>query len=164
MISLLVAHDENRVIGKDNQLPWHIPEDLKYFKEKTIGKGIVMGRRTFESIGRPLPGRKNIVVTRRRDYEAPGAEVVHTLEEGIRKAADFHREVMIIGGAEIFREVLPFADRLYVTRIDQPFEGDTYFPAYNETEWKLVSASEEHESSGIPYSFRVYERADTDRK
>ncbi|WP_088006293.1 dihydrofolate reductase [Indiicoccus explosivorum] len=158
MISLLVAHDSNRVIGKDNQLPWHIPEDLKYFKEKTMGKGIVMGRKTFESIGRPLPGRKNIVLTRKKDYEAPGAEVVHSLDDGIRSAAEQHQEIMIIGGAELFKETLPIADRLYVTYIDRPFEGDTYFPPYGKEEWTLVSSSEKHQTSGIPYSFLVYER------
>lgn len=158
MISLLVAHDINKVIGKDNELPWHIPEDLKYFKNKTVGKGIVMGRKTYESIGRPLPKRENIIVTRQQNYEAPGTIVTHSLDKAIELASKIDQEIMIIGGAEIFRETLPVADRLYVTHIDKAFEGDTYFPSYDESEWQLVSNSGEQESNGIPYSFLVYER------
>lgn len=163
MISLLVAHDINRVIGKDNELPWHIPEDLRYFKQKTVGKGIIMGRKTYESIGRPLPKRKNIIVTRQPDFEAPGATVTHSLDEAIRLAEAVDEEVMIIGGAEIFKETLAKADRLYVTRIDQAFDGDTIFPVYNDSEWQLVSDSGKHESEeGIPYAFLVYERSAAD--
>ncbi|AQQ53521.1 dihydrofolate reductase [Planococcus lenghuensis] len=164
MISLLVAHDINRVIGKDNELPWHIPEDLKYFKQQTIGKGIVMGRKTYESIGRPLPNRTNIVVTRQPDFEAPGITVTHSLDEAIRLAADVNEEVMIIGGAEIFQETLSKADRLYVTRIEQAFDGDTVFPAYSDSDWRLVSDSGQLISAdGIPYTFLVYERAEADQ-
>lgn len=158
MISLLVAHDPNRVIGKNNDLPWHIPEDLRYFKEQTMGKGIVMGRKTFESIGRPLPGRLNIILTRNKDYSAEGAEVVHSMEEAVRLASDMHEEVMIIGGSDIFRMSLPVADRLYITYVDQEFEGDTYFPPYSEEEWALVSSSGKLESDGIPFSYLIYDR------
>lgn len=157
MISLMVAHDPDYVIGKDNQLPWHIPEDLAYFKKHTIGKGMVMGRNTFESIGRPLPKRRNIVVTRNERYEAQGVDVVHTLEDGIRLASAEHEEVMVIGGEQIFRAALPIADRLYITLIHRPFPGDTFFPEYGR-EWKLVSESERHDSGGIPFSYLVYER------
>lgn len=158
MISLMVAHDPNRVIGKDNQLPWHIPEDLAYFKKHTIGKGMVMGRNTFESIGRPLPKRRNIVVTRNREYTAEGVDIVHELDEAIKLAEEVHEEVMVIGGEQIFRSILPQADRLYITLIKKPFEGDTFFPDYGR-EWKLVSESEEQESNGIPFSYLVFERA-----
>lgn len=157
MISLMVAHDPNRVIGKDNQLPWHIPEDLAYFKKHTIGKGMVMGRNTYESIGRPLPKRRNIVVTRNPDYQIEGADVVNSVEQAIKLAEEVHEEVMVIGGEQVFRTVLPIADRLYITLIKKTFEGDTFFPEYG-NEWKLVSESEEYSSSGIPFSYLVYER------
>ena len=157
MISLMVAHDPNRVIGKDNQLPWHIPEDLAYFKKHTIGKGIVMGRNTLESIGRPLPRRRNIVITRNPEYRFEGVDVVHTLDQAIKLAEEVHEEVMIIGGEEVFRSVLPLADRLYITLIKKPFKGDTFFPEYG-PEWQILSESEEFVSNGTPFSYLVYER------
>ncbi|MCP2036274.1 dihydrofolate reductase [Planomicrobium sp. HSC-17F08] len=159
MISLMVAHDPNRVIGKDNQLPWHIPEDLAYFKKHTIGKGIVMGRNTYESIGRPLPKRRNIVVTRNPEYRADGIDVVHNLDEAIRLAKEQHEEVMVIGGEQIFRTILPQADRLYITLIKQEFDGDTFFPEYG-AEWTAVSESEEQVSGDIRFVYRVFERKD----
>ena len=158
MISLLVAHDPNRVIGLNNDLPWHVPEDLAYFKKVSMGKAMVMGRKTYESIGRPLPGRLNIVVTRNKDFTAEGIVVVHNLNEAIEKAEAYADEVMIIGGAEIFNLTMDIADRLYITLIQQPFEGDTFFPEYG-PEWKLIKASDEFISkSGTPYSYLVYEK------
>lgn len=157
MISLMVAHDPARVIGKDNQLPWHIPEDLAYFKKHTVGKGIVMGRNTYESIGRPLPKRRNIVVTRNTEYQIEGAEVVHSLDQAIQLAEEFHEEVMVIGGEQVFRTILPRADRLYITLIKKTFEGDTFFPEYGD-EWQAVSESEEFYSNGIPFSYLIFER------
>lgn len=157
MISLMVAHDPSYVIGKDNKLPWHIPEDLAYFKKHTVGKGMVMGRNTYESIGRPLPKRRNIIVTRNTGYQAEGADVVHTIEEAIRLAESVHEEVMVIGGEQIFRSVLPIADRLYITLIHKHFEGDTYFPEYGD-EWKLVSESAQQLSGDIPFTYLVFER------
>lgn len=158
MISLLVAHDPNRVIGANNDLPWHIPEDLAYFKKMTMGKAMVMGRKTYESIGKPLPGRLNIVVTRNKDFSAEGVVVVHDLHEAIEQAKEYHDEVMIIGGSEIFRLTLGMADRLYITFIQQAFSGNTYFPAYSD-DWKLISTSEEKKSKeGTPFSFLIYER------
>lgn len=157
MISLMVAHDINKVIGKNNDLPWHIPEDLAYFKKHTLGKGIVMGRNTYESIGRPLPKRRNIIVTRNPDYQVEGADVVHNLTEAVALAKEFHEEVMIIGGEQIFRAILPEADRLYITLIKKPFDGDTYFPDYG-AEWELMTESEELISNGIPFCYLVYER------
>lgn len=158
MISLMVAHDPDYVIGKDNQLPWHIPEDLAYFKKHTIGKGMVMGRNTFESIGRPLPKRRNIVVTRNHQYQAEGTDIVHNLADAIKLAETEHEEVMVIGGEQIFREALPIADRLYITLIHRSFPGDTFFPEYGK-EWELVSESERYESNGTPFSYLVFERA-----
>lgn len=157
MISLMVAHDPNYVIGKDNQLPWHIPEDLAYFKKNTVGKGIVMGRNTYESIGRPLPKRRNIVVSRNKDLQIDGTDIVHSLEDAIRLAEEVHDEVMVIGGEQIFRSILPHADRLYITLIHKEFEGDTFFPAYGD-EWQLVSESERFDSGGTPYSYLIFER------
>lgn len=158
MISLIVAHDPNRVIGFENKMPWHIPGDLAYFKEKTMGKAMVMGRKTFESIGRILPGRKNIIVTRNADYKVEGAEVVTNLAEAIEMASEHHEEVMVIGGEQIFRAILPTADRLYVTLIQQHFEGDTYFPPYGD-EWMLVETTNDMKTpDGISYVYLVYER------
>lgn len=162
MISLMVAHDPEFVIGKDNKLPWHIPEDLAYFKKHTVGKGMVMGRNTYESIGRPLPKRRNIIVTRNVDYQAEGADVVHSIDDAIRLAEEVHEEVMIIGGEQIFRSVLPIADRLYITLIHKNYEGDTYFPEYGEV-WKLVNESERQLSGDIPFSYLVFERKERDK-
>jgi dihydrofolate reductase len=158
MISLLVAHDPDRVIGVNNELPWHIPEDLAYFKKMTMGKAMVMGRKTYESIGKPLPGRLNIIVTRNKEFTADGIVVVHDLNEAIEKAKEYADEVMIIGGSEIFKMTLDIADRLYITLIQKKYEGDTFFPDYG-NEWKLISKSDEYVTeNGIPYSFLVYEK------
>ncbi|MGB5945139.1 dihydrofolate reductase [Paenisporosarcina sp.] len=158
MISLIVVHDLNRVIGQDNKMPWHIPNELAYFKEKTMGKAIVMGRSTYESIGRPLPGRLNIVITRNNSYDAEGVTVVHSIEEAIDVANNHHEEVMIIGGEQIFNEVLPYADLLYITLIEHDFEGDTFFPSY-EQDWEVISTSEQHSTdSGLKYTYMLYKR------
>lgn len=158
MISLIVAHDPNRVIGFENKMPWYIPGDLAYFKKTTMDKAIVMGRNTFESIGRVLPGRKNIIVSRNPDYKIEGAEVVTDLVEAIEIASAHHEEVMVIGGEQIFRAVLPKADRLYITFIQQSFEGDTYFPPYG-VDWVLVETTEDMKTpDGITYAYLVYER------
>ncbi|MBX6393717.1 MAG: dihydrofolate reductase, partial [Burkholderiales bacterium] len=127
IISLLVAVSDNGLIGRDNQLPWHLPADLKRFKRLSLGKPVLMGRKTWESLGRPLPERRNIVITRNRDYRAPGAEVTGSLEEAIRLAGDAE-EIMVIGGAEIFRLALPLADRMYYTHVHTVMDGDTFFP------------------------------------
>lgn len=158
MISLIVAHDPNRVIGFENKMPWYIPGDLAYFKKTTMDKAIVMGRNTFESIGRVLPGRKNIIVSRNPDYKIEGAEVMTDLVEAIEIASAHHEEVMVIGGEQIFRAVLPKADRLYITFIQQSFEGDTYFPPYGD-DWVLVETTEDMKTpDGITYAYLVYER------
>ncbi|GEK34173.1 dihydrofolate reductase [Kurthia sibirica] len=156
MISLIVAHDKNRVIGLNNQMPWHLPGDLAYFKRMTMGKPIIMGRNTFESIGRPLPGRKNIIITRNKNYEAQGASVVHSLTEAIDLAQNEHDEIMIIGGQQIFTEALPLADRLYVTLIDHEFEGDTYFPAYEN--WSEKTTTENQNGDGFTFRYTVLEK------
>lgn len=155
MISLIVAHDNNRVIGLNNEMPWHLPGDLAYFKEKTMGKPIIMGRNTFESIGRPLPGRRNIIITRNKAYEAAGAEIVHSLEEALELTKDAE-EQMVIGGEQIFKEALPLADRLYITKIDHSFEGDTFFPSYEG--WVEKTTTENHEANGFTFRYTIYEK------
>lgn len=146
----------NRVIGKNNALPWKLPEDMKRFKEITSGKPVIMGRKTFESIGKPLPKRTNIIITRDKNYRQHGCIIVNSAEEA-SKAAEGNEEIMIIGGEQIFREFLPLADKMYLTFIDGDFEGDAYFPEYNKNEWKEVNR-EEHKSDGLKYSFVDLER------
>src|SRR5690606_22540731 len=124
MLSLIVAFDQNRVIGKDNKLPWHLPNDLQFFKRTTMGKAIIMGRNTFESIGKPLPGRNNIVLTRQQDYRPNGVEVIKDMDE-LKKLKETEEEHFIIGGAEVFNKTLSLIDKMYITYIDDSFEGDT---------------------------------------
>lgn len=157
MISFVVAMDENRGIGKDNDLPWYLPNDLKHFKKTTMGKPIVMGRKTYESIGKPLPGRENIVVTRDDNYEAEGTTIVHSIDEVLAIDAD---EICVIGGTEIFKLFMPVADRLYVTEIHHTFDADTYFPELDEEEWKEVSreSGTVDEKNKYPHDFVVYEK------
>ncbi len=137
-LSIVVAMDSNRLIGKDNELPWQLPADLAFFKKLTTGNTILMGRKTFDSIGRPLPNRRNIVITRNTDIEITGCEVVNSIEEALL-LAQREAEVMVIGGAKLYQQILPIADRLYITQIESEFDGDTYFPSYNEAEWFQIS-------------------------
>lgn len=160
IISLIAAIDKNRLIGrKGNALPWCLPADLKRFKEVTMGKPVIMGRKTFESIGRPLPGRTNIVITRNRKYEALGCKVVNSAEEALQASGNA-LEVLIIGGAEIFAQFMPFANRMYLTLIDYEFEGDVYFPMWNLEEWREVSREphEPDEKNPYKYTFLILER------
>lgn len=158
-ISIIVAVSQNNVIGKENKLPWHLPADLKYFKRITMGHHIIMGRATFETLGRALPGRTNMVVTRQELYEADGCIVSGDL----RSAIDYCKErgeteCFVIGGGDIIRQALIWADKIYMTRIFHEFDGDTYFPDLNEDDWKLVS-EEKHlpdEKNRYPFAFRVY--------
>ena len=136
-LTLIIARARNGVIGKDNAMPWRIPGEQAYFKRVTMGHPIIMGRRTWESIGRPLPGRRSIVVTRNPAFVAPGAEVVASLEAALARCADVP-EVFVIGGAELYRLALPHADCLRITEIDHDFEGDTYLPAPDPTQWREV--------------------------
>ena len=159
-LSLLVAASENNVIGKDNKLPWHLPADLKYFKNLTWAMPILMGRKTFESIGKALPGRQSIVITRNNDWQQDGVDAVHSIEEAIAKAQSLGaKEIFVIGGAEIFNTALPQADRIYLTRIHHHFEGDAFFPELTD-EWDLVSERicEKDEKNIYNYSFQVWER------
>ena len=159
MISIIVAASTNGVIGVQGQLPWKISDDLKRFKQLTMGKPIVMGRLTWESIGRPLPGRQNIVITRQRDFSAEGCDVVDSPAAALAIAGDAE-EIMIIGGGQIYELFLPKAGRLHVTRVHTEVEGDAFFPAIDSDRWELVdregfSASEANE---FAFEFRTYER------
>lgn len=159
IISLFVAASTNNVIGAGGKLPWKIADDLKRFKRLTVGKPIVMGRLTWDSIGRPLPGRKNIIITRQPGFTAPGCEVVETPAAALRAAADAE-EVMIIGGSQIYELFLPQARRLYLTRVHAELDGDAFFPAVDETAWKLVE-SESHAANDVnefAFDFLTYER------
>ncbi|MEH6938568.1 dihydrofolate reductase [Bacillus sp. JJ664] len=158
MIAAIVAMSEGNVIGINNDLPWHLPQELKYFKQITTGHTIIMGRKTYESIGRPLPNRKNVVVTRQSDYEAKGVTVINNLQEYLNE----HKEevLFVIGGAELFNMAFPYFDTLYITEIHHQFEGDTFFPEFNRNDWIIKSRSEEQidEKSKIKFTYFVYEK------
>ena len=158
-ICLIAALAENRVIGRNNALPWHLPADLKRFKALTTGHPVVMGRKTHESIGRPLPGRRNLVITRNRDYSAPGCEIVHSLDEAI-SACRGAGKIFIIGGAELYRESLPRAHCLEFTEIRAEFEGDAAFPEFSRDQWRETGREIHSDETGIPfrYDFARYER------
>jgi dihydrofolate reductase len=160
MISFIVAMDENRVIGKDNQLPWHLPEDLKFFKRVTMGHPIGMGRKTHESIGRILPGRENIIITRQPDYQSEGCTVIHSVGDLVEYARKQNEEIFIIGGAEIFKETFEYADRLYITHIHDKFPGDTFFPEFDWSDWDLTSSEQgiKDEKNPYDYEFKIYDR------
>ena len=158
MLSLIVAMDKNRLIGDANRLPWYLPEDLKRFKRITLGKPVIMGRRTFESIGKPLPGRRNIIVSRNPDYKVEGCESVSTLEQAIQLVTDAE-ESIVIGGMQIYKPALFYVERMYITQIEYEFNGDAWFPQYNQSEWKLVSTEKhQHEKAGYFYFFNILER------
>jgi dihydrofolate reductase len=158
-ISIIVAIAENNVIGDNNQLIWHIPDDLKRFKSLTMGHHIVMGRKTWESIGRPLPGRKSIVVSRNPNYLANGAIVVSSLEEAFAKTKS-DNEVFIIGGAEIYKQALALANKLYLTLVHRSFKGDVSFPEIDKNLWKQVSSEKgkPSDTDGLEYTFVNLER------
>jgi dihydrofolate reductase len=162
IVSLIVAAAENDVIGRQNDLPWRLSADLQRFKKLTMGHAVVMGRKTYESIGRPLPGRRMIVVTRQVDYRADGVEVVASPDAAIELAQDRQEtELFIIGGAEVFAHFLPRADQLYWTRVHDSIDGDVRFPAFDRQQWRLVESTR-HEADAKnehPYSFELYERA-----
>jgi len=165
-ISLIVAMSKNRAIGVNGDLPWHLPADLKYFKATTLGKPIVMGRKTFDSIGRPLPGRRNIVITRNRGWSFEGVEVASNIEAAIELARNTERtgepvssEIMITGGAQIYRQAMPHVDRMYITEVDAEVEGDTFFPDFDAADWVEANRQSHAATEGQPaYAFVVYER------
>lgn len=158
-ISIVVAISENNAIGKDNQLLWHLPADLKHFKEITSGSTIIMGRKTYDSIGRPLPNRRNIVITRSLDLQIPNVEVVHTLESAL-SLCDDEKEVFIIGGAEIYKNALPTANKIHLTTVHQNYDADVFFPELIKEQWKEIN-NEYHpadEKNSVAYTFSTLER------
>ena len=156
-ISLIAALSENRVIGKDNTLPWHIPEDLKHFKEVTSGHPVIMGRKTFESIGRLLPKRLNIVVSRDPAYKVEGATMANSLDKAIEIATNYDaNEVFVIGGGQIFEQSMAFADRLYLTVVHTEIEGDAFFPEYSD--FTKVISRKEGQSENYSYTFLTLEK------
>jgi dihydrofolate reductase len=164
-ISIIVATAKNNVIGRNNELPWHLPQDLKYFKSVTLGKPIIMGRKTFESIGKPLPGRTNIVVTRQTNWQHAGVLVAKSVQEALAVGQQFCSEqnnltdeIMVIGGAEIYRHALPLANRVYLTKIDIDVAGDAYFPELLAREWALISDMVGDATANVKHAFLVYER------
>lgn len=157
----MVARSDNHVIGKDNDLVWHMPADLKYFKETTSGHYVAMGRKTYESVDKPLPNRLNIIITRQDDYYREACIVTHSLEEALALGEENgQREFFILGGAQIYKMALDIADRIYLTEIHGEFEGDTFFPEIDNTVWKEVKREdcEPDEKNPYPYSFVVLER------
>lgn len=158
-ISLVVAIASNRAIGKDNQLLWHLPNDLKFFKKTTTGHAVIMGRRTFESIGKALPNRRNIVVTRQTDYQADHIETVPSVKEALALCTG-DDEVFVIGGGQLYEHTLSVADRVYLTRVEANIEGDTFFPELPEDEWERISA-ETHPADdrhAYSYAFEIWKR------
>lgn len=159
MLSLIVAVGERNEVGKAGKMPWHLPADLKHFKTLTLGKPVIMGRKTFEAMGKPLPQRRNIVVTRDEGFRAADCEVAHSFTDALVLAAGVP-EIMVIGGAEIYREALPRAQRIYLTRVHAGFDADTFFPTLDPADWR-ESACEDHaadERNSFDYSFLIMQR------
>ena len=159
-LSMIVAHADNRIIGKDNDMPWHLPADLAYFKKTTLGKPVIMGRKTYDSIGRPLPGRQNIVISRDESLNIEGVEVVQSVEQALAVASGVD-EIMVIGGGAIYAHCMPKADKLYITHIDAKIDGDTQFPDYDlENEWQMLASEtrQADEKNAYVLHFNVYQR------
>lgn len=159
MISLIVAASTNNAIGKNNQLLWHLPNDLKFFKNTTWGMPVIMGRKTFEAVNKPLPGRFNIIITRQADWKAEGTITATDLNDALQKAAETNcKEAFVIGGGEIYQQAIEIADKIYITRVHATLDGDTFFPAIDETKWELAynqdfAADEKH---AYAYSFQTW--------
>ncbi|MBP6015415.1 MAG: dihydrofolate reductase [Candidatus Promineofilum sp.] len=154
-IAYVVAMDDNRLIGRNNALPWRLPDDMAWFRQQTLGKPCIMGRKTYDSLPvrfRPLPGRLNIVITRNMDYEAPGAIVVHSMEDALRAAGEVE-EIVIVGGADLFRRLMPVVDRLYLTQVHGAAEGDVFFPEYDRAQWQEIYRQEHAADERHPYAF-----------
>jgi dihydrofolate reductase len=155
MIHFVVAYTTNRLIGNDNKMPWHLPDDLRHFKELTTGKTVVMGRQTFESIGKPLPQRRNVVLTRQTDFHYPGIEIVHQLDDILQIG-----DIYVIGGAQIFKALIDVVDRMHITELHTILSGDTFFPEWDKDDFCLVSNTPGvvNEKNRIPHTFYVYNR------
>lgn len=156
MISMIAAMDRNRVIGQDNRMPWHIPADLAYFKKITLDHPVIMGRKTFESIGKPLPGRENVILTKKKDYQINGCLILHSTSDVLTYSKD--KDVFVIGGAQIYQTLFPYTNRLYITFIAAEFLGDSFFPEINPQQWELIAKTpgERNERNPYEYYFLVY--------
>ncbi len=152
IISIIAAMGNGRVIGINNQLPWKLPADMKFFRSTTMGKPILMGRKTYESIGKPLPGRTNIIITRNSNFHAEGCIVSHSIEEALQQAKA-SEEVMVIGGASLYRQILPLAQRFYLTKVHADFEGDSYFPEFDLQEWTTTERTDHTTDEDNPYDY-----------
>ena len=160
IISIIAAMSLNRVIGKNNQIPWHIPGEQQRFKQITWGHAIIMGRKTHESIGRALPGRTNIIITRQQNYSAPGCIVVHSLEAALKNCPSNETEAFIIGGEQIFRLALPIVNRIYLTIIQKEIDGDAFFPEFSRNDVTVINSWRMTVTSlPLPYTFSIFERA-----
>jgi len=161
MLSLIVAMDKNRVIGYKNDMPWHLPNDLRYFKERTTGHTIIMGRKTFDSLGRVLPNRKHLVLTRSERQFPEGVEAFHDIDDVLQYVNNnTDEEIFVIGGGQLFKMMLPHVDKMYITEIDEEFAGDVYFPSFKDAEWELTSKEKgpKDEQNPYDYYYLVYER------
>ncbi len=158
-LSIIVAMDDNQLIGRDNALPWRLPADLGYFKKTTTGKTVLMGRKTYESIGKPLPNRRNVIVSRNSEFKAEGCEIVDSIDAALNLAKN-DNEVMVMGGASFYEQMLPSADRLYITRIDGKYDGDAHFPKFNIEEFIEVSRESHSPDEKNPhtYHFTILDR------
>jgi len=158
-LSLIAAMDQNRLIGSNNELPWHLPADLAFFKRTTMGKPIIMGRKTFESIGKALPGRRNIVITRDRDFSAAGCDMATSIDEAL-ESCKHEDEIMLIGGASLYAQFIERANCMYITRIHHVFVGDTWFPPFDEADWRIEEREDfaADQSNPYPYSFIKFVR------
>ena len=156
-LSLIVAIAKNRVIGVNNTLPWHLPEDLKRFRALTTGHHIIMGRKTYDSLGRLLPGRTTVIVTRNQDYKVEGAVVAHSLEAAISACGD-DKELFLIGGAELYKDGLKLANKLYITEIDAEYEGDAFFPEFDATQWQVGERECHQAENSLRFSYITYQR------
>lgn len=154
-LSIIVAVARNRVIGANNTLPWHLPEDLKRFRVLTTGHHIIMGRKTYESLNRLLPGRTTVIVTRNSNYRVAGALIANSLQQAIKLCGN-DEEVFLIGGAELYRDGLKLANKLYITEIDAAFEGDAFFPEFDKTKWQEISREDYVSEQGLPFRYMTY--------
>ena len=157
IVSLVAAASDNNVIGKNNTLPWRLPADMKFFKNLTMGHTVIMGRKTFESMGKPLPGRKNVVITRNKEFKAEGCSIVSSIEDALNRCAS-ENEVFIIGGAEIYRQSIKMADKIYLTRVHGYFDGDAFFPDIPADGWDETAHTDfaADEKNSYPYSFLIF--------
>jgi len=165
MLSHIVAASENNIIGVKNGLPWRLPNDFKYFKNKTWGMPVIMGRNTFESLKKDLPGRINIVLTKKKDWNAENVFVTHDIDEAIKKASESDaKEIFVIGGGEVFKQTMEKVNRIYLTRVHTQVEGDTSYPQFDVSKWKLVHEESfpADEKNNYPYTFEVWEKGDKD--